>query len=48
MLDFNKGEQKSAEHVKLNPNGRIPTLVDNETGSAIWEVSFLIDIFSRA
>ncbi|PIL29483.1 hypothetical protein GSI_08425 [Ganoderma sinense ZZ0214-1] len=37
-LDFNKGEQKAAPHTSLNPNGRIPTLVDHHNGDfAIWE-----------
>ena len=37
-LDFNKGEQKAAPHTSLNPNGRIPTLVDHQNGDfTIWE-----------
>ncbi|KAM5544506.1 hypothetical protein V8D89_002166 [Ganoderma adspersum] len=37
-LDFNKGEQKAAPHTALNPNGRIPTLVDHQNGDfVIWE-----------
>ncbi|ORY84626.1 glutathione S-transferase [Leucosporidium creatinivorum] len=28
-LDFTKGEHKSAEYLSLNPNGRIPTLIDH-------------------
>ena len=37
-LDFNKGEQKEARHTDLNPNGRIPTLVDHRNGDyTIWE-----------
>ncbi|GAA5975365.1 hypothetical protein JCM11641_005955, partial [Rhodosporidiobolus odoratus] len=29
-LDFDEKEQKSPEYIKINPNGRIPTLVDHE------------------
>jgi glutathione S-transferase len=29
-LDFAKGEHKSPEHLALNPNGAIPTLVDGD------------------
>ncbi|GAA6013694.1 hypothetical protein JCM11491_005061 [Sporobolomyces phaffii] len=37
-LDFAKGEQKGAEFVKLNPNGRIPALVDHDNGDfVVWE-----------
>ena len=28
-FDFGKKEQKSPEHTKYNPNGRIPTLIDH-------------------
>jgi glutathione S-transferase len=38
FLDFAKGEQKGAEFVKLNPNGRIPALVDHKNGDfVVWE-----------
>ena len=34
-LDFSKGEQKAPEHTKLNPNGRIPTLVDHQNNDFV-------------
>ncbi|KAI1787129.1 glutathione S-transferase C-terminal-like protein [Ganoderma leucocontextum] len=38
FLDFGKGEQKEARHTDLNPNGRIPTLVDHHNGDfTLWE-----------
>lgn len=37
-LDFAKGEQKGAEFLAKNPNGRIPALVDHENGDfTVWE-----------
>ena len=30
-IDISKGEQKSPEFLKINPNGKIPALVDGET-----------------
>lgn len=37
-IDLGKNEQKSPEYTALNPNGRIPTLVDGDNGDfAIFE-----------
>ena len=34
-LDFQKKEQKSPEYLKVNPNGRIPALVDHKNNDFI-------------
>lgn len=34
-LDFQKNEHKSEEYLKLNPNGKVPTLVDGDV--VLWE-----------
>ena len=44
FIDFAKKEQKASDYVKLNPNGRIPTIVDRsnadfvvfESGAILW------------
>ncbi len=38
FIDFAKKEQKAPDYVKLNPNGRIPTIVDRANGDfAVFE-----------
>jgi GST-like protein len=32
-IDMGKGEQKTAEFLKINPNGRIPAIVDRDLGN---------------
>ncbi|KAI0648014.1 glutathione S-transferase [Trametes meyenii] len=42
-LDFSKNEQRSPEHLRYNPNGRIPTLIDHKNNDfAIWESNAII------
>ncbi|ETS77987.1 hypothetical protein PFICI_10049 [Pestalotiopsis fici W106-1] len=45
-------EVKSEEYVKLNPNGRLPTIVDPNTGITLWEsgaiIGYLIDQYDKA
>ena len=37
-IDFSKGEQKTADYLRINPNGRIPTIVDRANGDfAVFE-----------
>ncbi|KZT53749.1 glutathione S-transferase, partial [Calocera cornea HHB12733] len=47
-LDFSKGEHKGPEYTKLNPNGRIPTIIDHKNGDfTLWEsgaiLQYLVD-----
>lgn len=35
LVDFAKGEHKSPEYLKLNPNGKVPTMVDGDF--VLWE-----------
>ncbi len=34
-IDFSKNEQKAPNYVKLNPNGRIPTIVDRSNNDFV-------------
>ncbi|EGF99221.1 uncharacterized protein MELLADRAFT_40377 [Melampsora larici-populina 98AG31] len=43
-FDFKKGEQKSEEHTKLNPNGRIPTIIDHKNSDfTLWESNAILE-----
>ncbi|KAI0336812.1 glutathione S-transferase C-terminal-like protein [Cubamyces sp. BRFM 1775] len=42
-IDISTGEQKSPEFIKLNPNGRVPALVDHSNGDfVIWESNAIL------
>lgn len=45
LLDFNKKDQKSAEFLSINPNGRVPALIDHTNPDrqvTIWESGSII------
>ena len=37
FVDFSTQAQKAPDYLKLNPNGKIPTIVDRAEGRAIFE-----------
>ncbi|KZT58758.1 glutathione S-transferase [Calocera cornea HHB12733] len=51
-LDFSKQEQKSPEYLKLNPNGRIPAIIDHLNNDLVlWESNaillYLVDTYDK-
>jgi len=42
-LDFNKGEHKAEKYLAINPNGRVPALVDHQNKDfTVWESGAII------
>ena len=37
LVNLGKGEQRDPEYLKICPNGRIPAIVDTETGISVFE-----------
>ena len=37
IINLGKGEQRSPEFLKICPNGRIPAMVDTDTGISVFE-----------
>lgn len=42
LIEFDRGEQKTQEYLKLNPNGRIPTVVLRQQDRAIFESNAIL------
>lgn len=43
FLDFNSGEQRAPEFVTINPNARVPALIDHyQDNTSIWESGAII------
>ena len=47
LVDFAKNEQKSPEFLKINPNGRIPALIDREANITVAESSVILEYLAE-
>ena len=45
-VDLSKGEQKTADYLAINPNGKVPALVDGNT--RLWEANAIMCYLARA
>lgn len=49
VVDIERGEQRAPEFLALNPNGKIPVLVDPDRGRTLWESgAILIHLADRS
>ena len=44
-VDLDAGEQRNPEYLKLNPNGRVPTLIVD--GAPVYEVAALLMLLAE-
>ena len=40
-IDIGKGEQFSPEYIEINPNSKIPAIIDRETDISVFELSLI-------
>lgn len=45
-LNLNKGDQQQPDFLKINPNGKIPAIVDKENGLTIFESGAILSYLS--
>lgn len=43
LVDFQKSEQRTPEFLRINPNGRIPALIDREKGVTLAESGAILE-----
>ena len=48
LVDFDKNEQKSPEFLKINPNGRIPALIDRKENVTVAESGAILEYVCEA
>jgi GST-like protein len=45
-LDLDKGEQHQPDFLKINPNGKIPAIIDRQAGLAVFESGAILSYLS--
>lgn len=46
-FDLSKGRQHSPEYLLINPNGKIPAIVDHQAGISVFESAAILSYLSR-